>query len=65
MIHTAHLFQILDDKLIELLRSLQPIDWDKPTLAKRWTVKDIAAHLLDTNVRSLAMRDGHVSTPRV
>jgi uncharacterized protein (TIGR03083 family) len=59
MIATTHLFPILDSKLIELLRSLTPDEWQKPTLAKQWTVKDIAAHLLDTNVRSLAARDNH------
>jgi uncharacterized protein (TIGR03083 family) len=59
MIVTTHLFPILDAKLIELLRSLTPEEWQKPTLAKQWAVKDIAAHLLDTNVRSLAARDNH------
>lgn len=65
MIQTAHLFQPLDDKLIELLRSLSADDWAKPTLAKQWTVKDVAAHLLDTNVRALAAKDGHFVKPPV
>ena len=47
MILTQHLFKPLDSKLIELLRSLSPEDWNRPTLAPLWTVKDIAAHLLD------------------
>src|SRR5580658_7121235 len=63
MIVTAHLFSILNDKLIELLNSLQPDDWQKPTLAKQWTVKDIAAHLLDTSIRALATRDKHIVRP--
>jgi len=59
-IPTLHLFQPLDEKLIELLKSLSPEDWNKPTLAKQWTVKDIAAHLLDGNVRFISMlRDKH------
>ena len=58
---TLHLFQPLDEKLIELLKSLSPEDWNKPTLAKLWTVKDIAAHLLDGNVRFISMlRDKHI-----
>lgn len=59
-IPTLHLFEPLDDQLIDLLKSLQPEDWNKPTLAKLWTVKDIAAHLLDGNLRTLSMvRDGY------
>jgi len=53
-IFTAHLFPRLETKLIELLRSLAPQDWEKQTLAPRWNVKDVTAHLLDTQVRKLA-----------
>ena len=53
-IFTAHLFPELEAKLIELLRSLAPEDWEKQTLAPKWKVKDVAAHLLDTQVRKLA-----------
>src|ERR1700712_961144 len=63
MIRTSHLFPILDQKLIELLKSLKEEDWVKPTLAKLWTVKDIAAHLLDTNIRTLATRDNYFTKP--
>jgi uncharacterized protein (TIGR03083 family) len=59
-IPTLHLFEPLDAQLIDLLRSLKPEDWRKPTLAKEWTVKDIAAHLLDGNFRTISMlRDGY------
>ncbi len=64
MINTVHLFPILDQKLIELLRSLSPDDWNKRTLAKKWSVKDIAAHLLDGNMRTLSfVRDQHNAPP--
>ena len=53
-IFTAHLFPKLEAKLIELLRSLSPEDWEKQTLAPKWKVKDVAAHLLDTQTRKLA-----------
>ena len=53
-IFTAHLFPKLEAKLIELLRSLSPEDWEKQTLAPKWKVKDVAAHLLDTQIRKLA-----------
>ena len=59
-IKTIHLFPILDKKLIELLSSLSPEDWNKPTVAKLWTVKDVAAHLLDGNFRTLSFsRDNY------
>jgi uncharacterized protein (TIGR03083 family) len=53
-IFTAHLFPVLEARLIELLRSLAPEDWEKQTLAPKWKVKDVAAHLLDTQIRKLA-----------
>ncbi len=53
-IFTAHLFPQIEVKLIELLRSLTPEDWERQTLAPKWRVKDVAAHLLDTQLRKLA-----------
>jgi uncharacterized protein (TIGR03083 family) len=56
---TAHLFPTLDAHLIALLRSLAPDDWGRQTIAPRWRVKDVAAHLLDTQLRKLSFgRDG-------
>jgi len=64
MIETVHLFQPLDDQLILLLRSLSKEDWNKPTIAKLWVVKDIASHLLDGNMRTLSLsRDKHSLSP--
>jgi len=54
------LLRALDRKWITLLKSLSPQDWQKPTIAKLWTIKDVAAHLLDGNIRILSMlRDGY------
>jgi uncharacterized protein (TIGR03083 family) len=58
-IPTIHLFPILDQNLIELLESLSSEEWHKPTRAKLWTVKDIATHLLDGNMRTLSMSRDH------
>jgi uncharacterized protein (TIGR03083 family) len=61
---TAHLFRTLDGRLIELLRSLTPDEWERQTIAPRWKVKDVAAHLLDTQLRSLSFgRDGYMLSP--
>jgi uncharacterized protein (TIGR03083 family) len=53
-IFTAHLFPGLEACLVELLRSLSPEEWEAQTLAPQWKVKDVAAHLLDTQTRKLA-----------
>jgi uncharacterized protein (TIGR03083 family) len=59
-IFTAHLFSKLDAMLIKLLRSLGPDDWEMQTIAGEWKVKDVAAHLLDTQLRNLSIcRDGY------
>lgn len=51
---------LIDQRLMELLRSLSPEDWQKPTVAKLWLVKDVAAHLLDGNIRILSiLRDDY------
>ncbi|HEU4469523.1 MAG TPA: maleylpyruvate isomerase N-terminal domain-containing protein [Flavisolibacter sp.] len=51
-----HLFPLLDQKLMELLRSLGPDEWQLQTVAKAWKVKDVAAHLLDGNIRILSIQ---------
>ena len=59
-IFTSHLFPLLDEKLLEILRSLSPQDWERQTIAPLWKVKDVAAHLLDGNMRALSMlRDNY------
>lgn len=55
-IQVKHLFKPLDDKLMELLESLRPADWDKQTVAKAWKVKDVVSHLLEGNLRTLSMQ---------
>lgn len=62
---TAPLFAPLNDELVALLRGLSPEEWNAPTVAGAWTVKDVAAHLLDTTLRRLSMhRDGYEPPPR-
>jgi hypothetical protein len=62
-IQTLNLFPVLNNLLIELLSSLEPVDWNKPTIAPLWTVKDIAAHLLDTNMRAIASANNYSGKP--
>jgi uncharacterized protein (TIGR03083 family) len=52
-------FAALHPELISVLRGLQRSDWERPTACAEWSVKDIAAHLLDGNIRRLSFqRDG-------
>lgn len=51
---TASLFAPLNERLIALLRGLRDEEWSAPTAAGAWTVKDVAAHLLDTTMRRVA-----------
>lgn len=63
-IHTADLFPPLHRALIDLLNGLAPADWDRPTASPRWSVRDIAAHLLDGDLRKLSTtRDGFIAPP--
>jgi uncharacterized protein (TIGR03083 family) len=58
------LFPGLHAELMALLRGLKPSDWDRCTACALWSVKDIAAHLLDGNVRRLSFgRDGLATSP--
>lgn len=59
-IRVEPLMEELDCRLLDLLRNLSPSDWQRPTVAGQWRVRDVVAHLLDGNLRRLAMqRDGH------
>jgi uncharacterized protein (TIGR03083 family) len=63
-IETAHLFLPLHRELIALLKDLAPEDWEKPTACRGWGVRDIAAHLLDGDIRKISvLRDGVTIAP--
>jgi uncharacterized protein (TIGR03083 family) len=58
--YTAHLLRPLLGELLALLRGLRGEQWDAPTVAGGWRVRDVAAHLLDGDLRKVAVfRDGH------
>jgi uncharacterized protein (TIGR03083 family) len=63
-IDTGTLFAPLHAELMSLLRGLSREDWERPTVAGAWLVRDVAAHLLDSSLRRLSVqRDGHRLTP--
>jgi len=59
-IDVVNLMAQIDELLFEFLEGLSFNDWEKQTIAPKWSVKDVAVHLLDGNLRSLSMlRDGY------
>jgi uncharacterized protein (TIGR03083 family) len=63
-VNLVELFPRLHRELARLLRGLDPADWGKPTACSQWSVKDIAAHLLDSALRRLSFgRDGLHAAP--
>jgi uncharacterized protein (TIGR03083 family) len=63
-LYTVDLFPPLYEELGALLRGLAPADWERPTVAGAWQVRDVVAHLLDGDLRKLsAYRDGHLPAP--
>lgn len=61
---TRPLFRPLLDELIGLLEAMNATDWDRKTIAGDWKVRDVAAHLLDGELRRIAAgRDGHALPP--
>ena len=42
--------------LLQFLRALTPADWDTPSAAPSWSVKDVALHLLDDDLGRLSRR---------
>ncbi|HYH67218.1 MAG TPA: maleylpyruvate isomerase N-terminal domain-containing protein [Urbifossiella sp.] len=59
----AHLFPELGGRLVDLLRSLTPADWHRPTSSSRRAVRDVAAHLLDGSLRRLSLGRDAYSPP--
>ncbi|MCA6079082.1 maleylpyruvate isomerase N-terminal domain-containing protein [Fulvivirga sedimenti] len=57
---TRPYFATLHDNLIRLLEDLAGDEWQTPTVASKWRVKDVVAHLLDGDIRTLSVqRDLH------
>ncbi len=62
-IQSVDLFSPLHEELLALLRQLAPADWQRPTPAPAWSVKDVAAHILDTDIRRLAYQRDELAPP--
>ena len=57
---TSDLFRPLHGELVALLRGLSRDEWQLRTVAPKWRVRDVAAHMLDTTLRRISVsRDRH------
>jgi uncharacterized protein (TIGR03083 family) len=58
------LFLPLQEELVGVLRGLPAGAWDLPTTSRLWRVREIAAHILDGQLRRIStQRDGHAPPP--
>jgi len=63
-VDTRTMFRPVSAELVALLRALSPSDWERPTIAGDWRVRDVVAHLADTALRRLSFhRDGMTPPP--
>ena len=61
---TRALFRPVATELVALLRGLAPADFEKPTIAGTWLVRDVVAHVVDFSMRRLSFhRDALVPPP--
>lgn len=55
-IFTGPLFQELRKELLSLLRGLREEEWGRQTTAGKWSVKDVALHILGGDIGNLSRR---------
>ena len=64
IVDTRDMFRPVSASLVGLLRQLAADDWQRPTVAGAWRVRDVVAHMLDTTLRRLSFqRDGLTPPP--
>lgn len=62
-VDTRPLFRPLHDEWMGLLRGLAPGDWERPTVAGAWRVRDVVAHVLDGLLRRLSFQRDRLPLP--
>jgi uncharacterized protein (TIGR03083 family) len=60
---TRALFRPVSSELVVLLRSLEADDWQRPTIAGAWVVRDVVAHLVDVTYRRLSFHRDRMQPP--
>lgn len=62
-VDTRPFFRPVGPALVPVLRNLAPADWERPTLAGTWTVRDVTAHLVDIMMRRLSFGRDRLTPP--
>lgn len=62
-VDTRALFRPVVEECVALLRRLQPDDWQRPTVAGRWVVRDVVAHLIDVMLRRVSFHRDRMPPP--
>jgi len=62
-VDTRALFRPVSASLVALLRTLPLQDWERPTVAGAWVVRDVVAHLLDSTLRRLSFHRDRMPPP--
>jgi len=60
---TRSYFRPLGAELGRVLRELPDSGWNAPTVASRWRVRDVVAHLVDTPLRRLSLHRDRMALP--
>jgi uncharacterized protein (TIGR03083 family) len=63
MTDTRALFRPVSTELVTLLRGLAPEDFDRPTIAGSWLVRDVVAHIVDLTFRRLSFHRDRMTPP--
>jgi uncharacterized protein (TIGR03083 family) len=53
----AHLARAEYQRFLDMLRGLEPDDWGRPTDCTRWTVQDVAAHIVGETEAFASLRE--------
>ena len=60
---TRMFFRPVSAAVVTLLRGLRPADWNRPTVAGAWVVRDVVAHLVDLTLRRLSFHRDAMAPP--
>lgn len=56
IVDTRDAFRPLSLEILEMLRAMADTDWERQTIAARWRVRDVVAHMIDTALRRLSLQ---------
>lgn len=62
-VDTRAMFRPVSTELVALLRTLETADFDRPTIAGSWTVRDVLSHLVDLTFRRLSFHRDQMAPP--